>query len=117
MEGDRDHTKDDNFYPSYFDDDLNELVGVEESFQGVHERSNINIRSSTFQETYFLSSNGKSDMDEEEDLEEILEPWEDLLVEGIEHMNIGTPTSHEFILSSFEDIPIETFPKYVHFTL
>ena len=55
-------------------------------------------------------------MDEEEDLEEILEPWKDLFVEGIEHMNIGTPTPYEFTSSSFEDIPIETFPKYVHFT-
>ena len=74
MEGDGDNTKDDNFYPSDFDDDLNELVGVEEFLQGVHEKSNTSARSSTFQETYFLSSNGESDMDEEEDLEEILEP-------------------------------------------
>jgi hypothetical protein len=117
MEDDRDHTKDDNFYLSDFDDDLNELVGVEEFFQGVHERSNTNIQSSTFQEIYFLSSNAESDMDEEEEIEEILEPWEDLLVEGVEHINIGTPTPHEFTSSSFEDISIETFPKYVHFIL
>ena len=117
MEDDRDHMKHDNFYPSDFDDELNDLVGVEEFLQGVHEKSNTNIGSSTFQETYFLSSNGESDMDEEEDLEEILEPWEDLSVEDIEHMNIGTPTPHEFTSSSFEDISIETFLKYVHFTL
>ena len=55
-------------------------------------------------------------MDEEEGVQETLEPWEDLLVEGVEHMNIGTPTSHDFFSSSFKDIPIETFPKYVYFT-
>ena len=56
-------------------------------------------------------------MDEEEDLEEILELWKDLFVEGIEHMNIGAPTPHEFTSSIFEDILIETFPKNVHYTL
>ena len=117
MEDDGDHMKDDNFYPSDFDDDLNELVGMEEFFQGVHEKSNTNIGSSTFQETYFLLSNGKSDMKWGKDLEEILEPWEDLSVKVIEHMNIGTPTPHEFTSSFFEDISIETIPKYVHFTL
>ena len=93
MEDDGDHMEDDNFYPSDFEDDLNELVGVEEFLQGVHERSNTDIESSTFQETYFLSSNGESDMDEEEGVEEILEPWEDLLVEGVEryqHWNSNT---------------------------
>ncbi len=38
-------------------------------------------------------------------------------MEGVEDIKIGTPTPHEFSSSSFEDIPIETFPKYVHFTL
>ena len=38
-------------------------------------------------------------------------------MEGIEHMNIGTPTPNESMSSSFEDVPIETFPKYIHFTL
>ena len=56
-------------------------------------------------------------MDEEEEIEVILEPWDDLLVEGIEHMNIGTPTPHELFSSFFENIPIETFSKYVYFTL
>ena len=51
MEDDGDHMKDDNFYPFDFEDDLNELAGVEEIFQGVHERSNTNIESSTLQET------------------------------------------------------------------
>jgi len=37
-------------------------------------------------------------------------------VEGVEYINIETPTPHEFFLLFFEDIPIETFPKYVHFT-
>jgi hypothetical protein len=113
MEDDGDHMEDDNFYPSDFEDDINELVGVEEFLQGVCE----NVESSTFQEAYFLSSNGESDMDEEEGVEEILEPWEDLLVEGDSDINIGTPTPHGFSSSSFEDIPIETFPKYVHFTV
>ena len=109
--------KDDNFYPSDFDDDLNELVGVDEFLQGVHKRSNTHIVSSTFQETYFLSSNEESDMNEDEIVEDILEPWENLLVEGVEHMEIEPLKPHEFFSSSFEDIPIETFPKYVHFTL
>ena len=109
MESDGDHTKNDNFYPSAFDDDLNELVGVEEFLQGVHKRSNTNIGSSTFQETYFLSSNGKSYMDDEEEIEEILEPWEDLLVEGVENINIETPTPYEFISSFFEDILLRHF--------
>lgn len=55
-------------------------------------------------------------MDKEKKIEEILGPWEDLLVEGIQHRNIGTPRPHEFSLSSFEDIPIQKFSKYVHFT-
>ena len=38
MEDDGDNTKDDNFYLFDFDDDLNELVGVQEFFQGVHEK-------------------------------------------------------------------------------
>ena len=50
MEDDGDHTKDDNFYPSDFDDDFNEL---EEFFQGVHERNNTNIGILTFQETWW----------------------------------------------------------------
>ena len=83
----------------------------------MHEKSDTYIGSSTFQETYFLSSNEESDINEEKNLEEILEPWEDLSVEGIEHMNIGTPTPHRFTSSFFEDISIEIFPKYVHFTL
>jgi hypothetical protein len=116
MEDDGDYMEDDNFYPSDYEDDLNELVKVEEFLQGVHERSNTNIRSSIFQETYFLSSNGEMNMDEEEGVEEILESWEDLLMEGVEHINIETPTPHEFSSSSFENISIETFPKYVHFT-
>ena len=90
---------------------------MEEFFQGVHERSDTYIGSSTFQETYFLSSNEESDIDDEKNLEKILESWEDLSVEGIEHMNIGTPTPHRFTSSFFEDISIEIFLKYVHFTL
>ena len=35
-------------------------------------------------------------MDKEEKIEEILGPWKDLLVEGIQHRNIGTSRPHEF---------------------
>jgi hypothetical protein len=107
MEEDGDYMEDDNFYPSDFEDDLSEMVGVEEFLQGVH------IGNLGFQETHFLSSNGESDSDEEDVGEEILEPWEEVLEEGVEHVNIGGPTPS----SIFEDIPIETFPKYVHFNL
>lgn len=117
MEDDGDHIKYDNFYPSDFEDDLNELIGVEEFLKGVYERSNTNIESLTFQKTYLLSSKGGSGMNEEEGVEKILEPWQDLLVKYIEHMNIGNSTPHGFFSSSFEDISIETFPKYVHFIL
>ena len=104
MEDDGEYMEDDNFYPSDFEDDLSEMVGVEEFLQGAH------TRSLGLQETRFLSSNGESDSDEEDVDEEILEPWEDLLGGGVE-INIGNPTSS----SMFQDIPIETFPKYVHF--
>lgn len=48
MKDDGDHMNDDNFYPSEFENDLNELMGVEKFVQGVHERNITNIGSSTF---------------------------------------------------------------------
>lgn len=118
MEDDGDYMEDDNFYPSDFEDDASELVGVKEFLQGVHEGGVTSVEDSTFQETYFLSSNGDSDFEEEDGGDEILEPWENLIVNGVEHINVGTPShSHDFTSSLFEDIPIETFPTYVHFTL
>ncbi|KAG0572651.1 hypothetical protein KC19_VG113700 [Ceratodon purpureus] len=107
MEEDGDYMEDDNFYPSDFEDDVSEMVGVEEFLQGV------DIGNLGFQETHFLSSNGESDEDEEDVGEEIIEPWEEVLEEGVEHVNIGDSTPS----SIFQDIPIETFPKYVHFNL
>lgn len=73
---------DDNFYPSDFEEDLSEMVGMEEFIEGVH------IQNVGFQETHFLSSNGESDVDEE-----ILKPWEKMLEECMEHVNIGGPTT------------------------
>lgn len=55
MEEDGDYLEDDNFYPSDFEDNLSEMVGVEEFLQGVH------IENLGFQETHFLSSNGESE--------------------------------------------------------
>ncbi|KAG0571690.1 hypothetical protein KC19_VG034300 [Ceratodon purpureus] len=101
MEEDGDYIEDDNFCPSDFEDDVSEMVGVEEFLQGV------DIGNLGFQETHFLSSNGESDEDEEDVGEEIMEPWEEVLEEGVEHVNIGDSTPS----SIFQDIPIETFPK------
>ena len=64
--------EDDNFYPSDFEDDLSEMVGVEEFLQG------LGFGDLGFQETHFLSSNGESDEEQEDDGEEILEPWEEV---------------------------------------
>ena len=93
MEDNGDHMKDDNFYPFDLNDDLNKLVGVEEFLRGVHERSNTNIGSSTFHKTYFVSSNGESNIDEEEGIEEILEPRGGLVdktYKAYEHKNPNT---------------------------
>ncbi|KAG0602172.1 hypothetical protein M758_11G164700, partial [Ceratodon purpureus] len=106
MEEDGDYVEDDNFYPSDFEDDLSEMVGVEEFLQGVH------IGDLGFQEIHFLSSSGKSNEDEVVG-EDILEPWEDVLEEGMKHVNIGGPTPS----SIFEDIPVEIFSKYVYSNL
>src|SRR5579875_2246792 len=92
MEDDDDYMADDNFYPSDFEDDASELVGVEEFLQEVHENGLSSVKDLSFQETYFLSSNGDSDVDEEDGGDLILEPWEDLMVNGVENINIGTPT-------------------------
>ena len=104
------------FLPFWFWWWLKWIGGGEVISLRLHERRNTNIETSTFQKFYFLSSNRKSDIDEDQKIKEILEPYEDLLEEGVEHI-IGIPTPQELSSLFFEDVFIETFLKYIYFTL
>jgi hypothetical protein len=103
------------FYASDFEDDLNDLVEVENFLKSVGENKDEFKEIVGFQGAYF-KSNWVLDDDEEEDDETDMK--HDLsTVMGDEHIDI---TSSNFTYESsslFENIPIQTFLKYIHFTM
>lgn len=137
MGNDEDFLDGDVFYPSDFEDDVENLVGVEEFLFGVN--GGASSSSTTFQDTYFEPS----DYDETARHEEQWEEWqydENEVHEGHEgHERHGGHEGHEgheevcndneseryndFMndlqeqsLPLFEHVSIATFPKYAHFT-
>lgn len=91
---------------------------MEKFLQIVNEGGDTSIGISTFQETYCQSLDLKLDYDENDGGDKILDTWKNLKVIGEHHIDIGVSNStYKLLLLLFKDIHIETFPKYVHFTL
>jgi hypothetical protein len=105
---------DDRIYASDFEEDLEYIVGVEEFLQGTHEGGGALASTSTLEGAYFQHSDSESENEGDE------EDGGGLHEVGNEHADCATDNLREFLdepsLPSFEDVPIETFPKYVHFT-
>jgi hypothetical protein len=106
---------DDRIYASDFEEDLEYIVGVEEFLQGTHEGGGALASTSTLEGAYFQHSDSESENEgDEEDGGGLHE------VENV-YANFATDNLYEFLdepsLPSFGNVPIETFSKYVHFTL
>jgi hypothetical protein len=112
---DTQYTDDDLFYASDFEDDLNDLVEVENFLRSVDENKDEFRETVGFQEAYF-KSNWELDDDEEED-DETNAKHELPTVMGDELDDITSPNLTYESSSLFENISIQTFPKYVHFTI
>ena len=101
-------------YPSDFEEELFDVVSVEELLQAPQD-SNDFAECSTIRETYFHISDYEEGIeDDEEQRGECEEGGRDAsftsLIGNIPNF-VDKPT-----LLSFADVPIESFPKFVHFT-
>ena len=104
---------DDCIYPSDFEEELFDVVSVEELLQAPQE-SNDFSSCSTIRKTYFHISDYETEIEEnEEQRGEYEEGGRDASLTSL----IGNTTNFvdEPTLSSFADVPIEFFPKFVHF--
>lgn len=114
MEEDCQYVDDDFFYPSDFEEDLKNVVGIIDILGGTHTINKV-VCPITFGETYFDFLDDESQLEDDEDFEGLGE------VEGDGHRHLSNDNIPSFIdessLPSFEHISIDSFPKYVHFTL
>jgi hypothetical protein len=99
---------DDYIYASDFEEDLEYVVGVEEFLQGTRGGGGAFASTSTLEGAYFQHSDSKLEYEGDEE-------------DGGRHADFASDNFCEFLdepcLPSFEDVPIETFPKYDHFTI
>jgi hypothetical protein len=98
-----------------FEEDLEYVVGVEEFLQATCEGGGALASTSTLEGAYFQHFD--SELENEGDEEDGGGLHE---VENV-YANFATDNLYEFLdepsLPSFGNVPIETFSKYVHFTL
>ena len=105
---------DDCIYPSDFGEELFDVVSVKELLQAPQE-SNDFASCSTVRETYFHISDYKAEIEEDEEQREECEERERNA--SFTSLIGNTPNFvDEPTLPSFADLPIDFFPKYVHFT-
>jgi hypothetical protein len=106
---------DDCIYASDFEEDLEHVVGVEEFLQGTRGGGGVFASTSTLEGSYFQHSDSEAENEGDE------EDGGGLYEVGNVHADFASDNLCEFLdepsLPSFEDVPIETFPKYVHFTV
>ena len=113
MEESSEFLGDDCIYPSNFEEELFDVVSVEELLQAPQE-SNDFASCSTVRETYHISDYEEEIEDDEEQRGECEEIGGDASFTSF----IGNTPNFidEPILTSFADVPIDSFPKFVHFT-
>jgi hypothetical protein len=119
MEEDSEFLGDDFFYPSDFEEELEHVIGVEEILECAIGSTTQFASTSTFGKTYFTLLDSKSECEGDEKGDEegdggLHEVDNDLLYFSTDNTGINID---EYSLSSFAHVPIETFPKYVHFTI
>ena len=106
---------DDCIFASDFEEDLEHMVGVEEFLQGTRGGGGAFASTYTLEGSYSQHSNSESENEGDE------EDGGGLYKVGNVHANFASDNLCQFLdepsLPSFEDVPIETFPKYVHFTV
>jgi hypothetical protein len=110
---------DDFFYPSDFEEELEHVVGVEVILKCAIGSTTEFASTSTFGKIYFTLSDYESECEgydegHEEDDRRLYEVDNDPLHFSTNNTGINVD---EYSLPSFAHIPIETFPKYVHFTI
>jgi hypothetical protein len=119
MEEDSEFLGDDFFYPSDFEEELEYVVEVEEILECAIGSTTEFASTSIFGETYFTLSDYESECEGDKEGDEesdggLHEVDNDPLYFSTDNTGINVD---EYSLPSFAHVPIETFPKYVHFTI
>jgi hypothetical protein len=119
MEEDSEFLGDDFFCSSDFEEELEHVVGVEEILECAIGSTTEFTSTSTFGETYYTLSDYESEYKGDEEGHE--EGDGGFHKVDNDHLYFSTDNTginvDEYSLPSFVYIPIETFPKYVHFTI
>lgn len=114
MEEGNDTREDDSFYPSDFEEEWEHVVGVEEMLQNHQSNDDLDY-STTYTEAFLNLFDGEMEMEDAmEDHNGMPGFYENSMNPSSDNIDFRRDES---LLSSFEHVPILTFPKHVHFTI